>query len=66
MAGNTGGRSSSPEKVPHTDMWEKGQILKFARVAHTLSFSATGLSGFARRRPTITPMGAVTPHSPSR
>ena len=51
---------------PRIGAWETGQIPRSARVAHALSFPTTGLDGFARRRPAVTPMGAVTPHSPSR
>ena len=60
MAGKAEGKSSSPEKVPR-GAWETSQILISALIAHALSFQATGLDGFARRQPTVTPMGAVTP-----
>ena len=66
MASDARGRSSSPKKVPSADTWETNQIFRFAVVAHMRTFPTIGLDGSTRQRPAITPIGAVTPHSPSR
>ena len=52
--------------LPHVSMWETGQIFISACVAHTRTFLATRLDGSTCRQPTVTLIGAVTPHSPSR
>ena len=59
-------RRRGPHALSRASVWETGQILISACVAHMLSFSTIGLDVFARQRPTVTPLGAVTSHSPSR
>ena len=66
MDGDAGGRSSSSKKVPRAGTWETCQIFRFERIAHARTFPTIGLDGSTRRQPTVTPIGVVIPHSPSR